>query len=111
MGPDERSGKRDLAGCCVPFGDFSVTAALGITAAGEIWAATMLWVTGSERAMTAKAGAPVLQPASTMIATRKKYNLKARSQIRDSSRRNGHTGSTCASRIQPHLDQHGRRSN
>src|ERR1700688_4813536 len=110
MGPVGRSGERNLAGSCASLGDVSVTAAVGIAAVSETSAAIMLLVTDAASGMGAERGTPVLQPAAATTDVRKKDNVKARARIRNSSRGNGRTGGTCASRIQPHLDQHGRRS-
>jgi hypothetical protein len=64
-----------LAGCCAFLGDVSVTAALSTTAAGEISA--VIWG-GTGKVMAAEIGAPVLQPATATIDTRKKDNVKVR---------------------------------
>src|ERR1700730_774367 len=111
MGPDERTGERGLARCCTFFSNVSVLAVVGTSVAGEILASVILWVTEAAGAMTAKLSAPVLQPAAAAITEKKKDNFKMWVRVRNSSRGNGGTGSTCPSRIQPHLDQHGRRAN
>ena len=110
MGPDGRSGARDFPAACASLEDLALTAVLDTTAAGKVWAMDVFWVTDAGRVMAVEIGAPVLQPATATTDASKKDNLMVRARIRNSSRANGHTGSTCPSRIQPYLDQHGRRS-
>src|ERR1700676_4114202 len=99
IGPDGRSGERDLAGGLASLASVPGIVGAGPAAASESCVAIMLWVTGSGRATTVERDTPVLQPEIATIDTRNKYSLKARDRFRNSSRGNGRTGGTCASRI------------